>query len=45
VFLRYGEKSVRLSDFLNLERDEKSTFLGREFQTLINLLTFVAKYS
>jgi len=39
VFLRYGEKSVWLTDFLNLERDEKSKFLGREFQTLITLST------
>jgi len=31
VFLRYREKSVWLTDFLNLQRDEKSTFLGREF--------------
>ena len=37
VFLRYREKSVWLTVFLNLERDEKSTFLGRKFQTLITL--------
>jgi len=35
VFLRYGEKSVWLTDFLNLERKDKLTFLGRKFQTLI----------
>jgi len=39
VFLRCREKSVWITDFLNLERDEKSTFLGREFQTFITLST------
>jgi len=38
VFLRCREKSVWLTDFLNLEMDEKSTFLGRKFQTLITRL-------
>jgi len=37
MLLRYWERSVWFNDFLYLDRDEKSTFLESEFQTLITL--------